>query len=142
MPGTTDGLTVLIGLLPTRTGSNPCRSALCMEWRLPFRGGAEHDGTACGRDSPLGEEQSTTERRAPIAGLTVLIGLLPTRTGSNPFFRSFLKIFFCCHVDSCPAEILYSSSGSLLIFSALNLRISPFLLKQICVRVSDNDILW
>ena len=62
-------------------------------------------------DSPLGEEQSTTERRAPIAGLTVLTALPPTRTGSNPFFRSFLKISFCCQLDSCPAEILYSSSG-------------------------------
>ena len=68
--------------------------------------------------------------------------LPPMRTGSNPFFRSFLKISFCCHVDSCPAEILYSSSGSLLIFSALKQGIPPFLLKQICVRVSNNDILW
>ena len=37
---------------------------LCVEWRLPFRGGAEHDRMACDRDSPLGEEQSTTKRRA------------------------------------------------------------------------------
>ncbi|HJK64834.1 MAG TPA: hypothetical protein O0W82_07440 [Methanocorpusculum sp.] len=32
--------------------------------------------------------------------------------------------------------------GSLLIFSALKQGIPPFLLKQICVRLSDNDILW
>ena len=56
--------------------------------------------------------------------------------------RATAQISFCCHMDSCQAEILYSSSGSLLIFSTLKQGIPPFLLKQICVRVSNNDILW
>ena len=54
-----------------------------MERRLP-QGGAEHDETACDRDSPLGEEQSTTKRRAAIAGSTALTGPLPMKTGPNP----------------------------------------------------------
>ena len=58
-----DGSTALTEPLPTKTESNPCRTTVCMERRLP-QGGAEHDETACDRDSPLGEEQSTTERRA------------------------------------------------------------------------------
>ena len=42
-----DGSTALIGLPLTKTESNPCRTTVCMERRLP-QGGAKHDGTACG----------------------------------------------------------------------------------------------